>query len=103
MVQTSRHTDTPIIDFLQKFAGQDPFDITDEKLIDQVICEDCLLKINEYDLACMTARNIEAELRSLIQLSKEFDQQMAIKTELKVEPDMNFDSDQDVFDMSPAG
>lgn len=51
----------------------------------------------------MTARNIEAELRSLIQLSKEFDQQMAIKTELKVEPELNFESDQDVFGMSPAG
>lgn len=106
LIQTSRHTDTPIIKFLEKFSGQGIFDTSDKTLINQVICEDCLLKINEYDLACMTAQNIENELRSLINLSHEFDHHMFIKTEtaeLKVEPDLEFpDSDQDAFGMSSA-
>lgn len=55
----SRYTSTPIYRLVEKFLDQS----LDEP--DQCCCDECTKKINDYDLATLTAQNIEAELLDL--------------------------------------
>lgn len=68
------HTDTPVMEILKKFAEE--LDITigqqTRKSTDPIICQMCMIKINEYDLACMTAKAMESQLKDLLQRKKEF-------------------------------
>lgn len=63
----SQHSNTPVYDFVWKFLDNKP-SVRDDS-IDAAnsdwssLCAGCLNKINEYDLACMTAANLEEELR----------------------------------------
>lgn len=61
----SKHSLTHIFDFVWKFLGDQPS--VREDSIDaanaSTVCTTCLNKIDQYDLACVTAEKLEKELR----------------------------------------
>ncbi|KAJ6639549.1 Zinc finger protein [Pseudolycoriella hygida] len=66
----SCHTDTPIMDILSKFAHDLEISTVwckSRKNAQTILCQMCMIKINEYDLACMTAKTMEAELKNMLQ------------------------------------
>lgn len=71
----SEHTNTPIADFISKFLGNYPSyrnwgAVYETKITDERFgCIECIAKINEYDLACVTAERIENELREILLLT----------------------------------
>ncbi|XP_037029896.1 zinc finger protein OZF-like [Bradysia coprophila] len=71
----SCHTDTPVINILKKFAKE--LELTTflpkNRYGSTVICQACMIKINEYDLACMTAKKMENQLKDLLQKKEEID------------------------------
>lgn len=63
----SEHSNTPIFDFIWKFLDDKP-SVRDDTVDGansnwNSICNRCLIRINEYDLACVTSTNLEEELR----------------------------------------
>lgn len=78
--QCTTYTATPIKIYLEQLTGDTPLTQTDDELDEIVLCEECQLKINDYDLACSTARNIENDLRTLLTKSKE----LSIKPEVVI-------------------
>lgn len=69
----SCHTDTPVMDILKKFAKDLEMDtiLPKNRYKSTVICQLCMIKINEYDLACMTAKQMEKQLKELLQKKEE--------------------------------
>lgn len=65
----SSHTDTPVMDILNKFAEDLEMSAfrPSKKSMKTIICQMCMIKVNEYDLACMTARDMENQLKDLLQ------------------------------------
>lgn len=61
----SQHSDTEIIEFIKKFFGDYPPRriIGDET---NTLCMECIIRINDYDLACETAKHIEQELHDIL-------------------------------------
>lgn len=64
----SKYTRTRICTFFDAFLDQNPSKRTE--WTDRCVCTTCLVKINDYDLACQTAERIENELRELLQRDK---------------------------------
>lgn len=65
----SKHSETRIYDFICKFLGKSPSGLrltATNNDNDNCVCIECLSKIDEYDLASITARRVEAELRDLL-------------------------------------
>lgn len=60
----SKYSETRIYDFICKFLGKLPSTRPTSK--DDCVCIECLGKIDEYDLATITARRVEAELRDFL-------------------------------------
>lgn len=65
----SDHTNTRICDFLTKWLGKNA---QIDNLDDDCICVDCLNKVNEYDLLCVAANEIENGLRDTFLLTESF-------------------------------
>lgn len=86
--QCTTYTSTPIKIYLEQLTGDAPLTQSDDDLDEIVICEECQLKVNEYDLACSTARDIENDLRTLLTKSKE----LSIKPEVIIKEEV-FESD----------
>lgn len=61
----SKHSETPICDFICKFLGQELTRLPSND-VDNVVCAECLNKIDEYDFACMTVERVEKELRDVL-------------------------------------
>lgn len=61
----SQHSTTLIIEFIQKLIGDFASHRTIEKDED-IICDQCLNKIEEYDWTCVMAERFEKELRELL-------------------------------------
>lgn len=63
MHQVSRYTGTPVGSILSKFVDED----LKKQRLDQctILCQSCLDKIDEYDLAIVTAERVETELKQL--------------------------------------
>ncbi|XP_031637394.1 zinc finger protein OZF-like isoform X2 [Contarinia nasturtii] len=60
----SKYTETSICEFIKKFLGNHQ---SERKCIDKhCVCIECLNKIDEYDLATMTAQRVERELRDIL-------------------------------------
>lgn len=55
------HSQTPVHLFLEKFAGHSLSSRTEPNFSD-LLCEPCIEKFNEYDLAVVTAQRIQHEL-----------------------------------------
>lgn len=71
----SQHTETRICDFITKWLSDKPTNhrIESTKINssdENCICTDCFEKINEYDLACVTAERIDKELRETFLLTE---------------------------------
>lgn len=60
---SSKYSETPICDFIVKFLGKETNRLCDEE---NVVCSDCLTKIDEYDWACLTVERVERELRATL-------------------------------------
>lgn len=60
---SSKHSETPICDFIVKFLGKETSRLCHEE---NIVCSDCLSKIDEYDLACITVERVERELRDTL-------------------------------------
>lgn len=59
----SKYSKTPISDFIQKLLDSNKptrFSAND------TICDRCLSKFNEYDLACATVKRVETELKQTL-------------------------------------
>jgi hypothetical protein len=98
---SSKHTETPICDFIVKFLGKELSRVVTNEDEENIVCTDCLNKIDEYDLACMTVERVERELRAALLLTesiyatdpvfvdileREFDDETdGTKTSLKIE------------------
>lgn len=61
----SKHSKTSICDLIRKLLDQQ-FDRELKFMNDGRICTDCVKKINEYDLACITVEHIAKDLRDTI-------------------------------------
>lgn len=65
----SKYSETRIYDFIYKFLGKLPsvrqLNASNNDN-DDCVCIECLGKIDEYDLATITARRVETELRDLL-------------------------------------
>lgn len=59
----SKHSETPINDFIVRFLGKETTRFCDEE---NVVCCECLTKIDEYDLACLTVERVEREFRATL-------------------------------------
>lgn len=62
---SSKHSETPICDFINKFLGKESARVTSNE-DENIVCTDCLNKIDEYDLACITVERVERELRAAL-------------------------------------
>lgn len=63
----SKYSETRISDFVVKILGDFPFKREySVECDDNLVCNDCLNKVNEYDLACLTTKRVENELRELL-------------------------------------
>lgn len=64
----SKHTETIILQYLEKFVGHDLSDdinrITSNSL--SVVCQNCIIKIDEYDELYMNASSLEDDLRNML-------------------------------------
>lgn len=77
-VKTTNYTQTPICQIVKTFIGfkddgttrtglvdESLVDAAESLLLDNAFCDSCTDKINEYDLAIVTARRIEQELKDI--------------------------------------
>lgn len=81
---TTKHSETPVYQFLEKFLG---YSIESQEN-DKIVCQDCLIKIDEYDLAFTTAQKIEKELTMLVNRTRtkyEIDSTEYMSKEIKPE------------------
>lgn len=66
----SKYSETRTCEFIRKFLGDYPSEREYESIScdgnDHCVCIECLNKIDEYDLAIMTAKRVETELRDLL-------------------------------------
>lgn len=77
---------------MERLSDQSPLTTTDSELDNIVICDECRAKLNDYDLACSTARDIENDLRTLLNKSKELSTIEATELQLAIkEEDIKFD------------
>lgn len=72
----SEHSKTQIFDFVWKFLDDQPT-VRDDSIDGansnwSLVCARCLNKINQYDLACMTATRLEQELRDELAQTEAF-------------------------------
>lgn len=59
----SKYSNTPVSEFIQRLLGDKRatrFSVNDS------VCNRCLDKFNEYDLACVTVKRVEAELKETL-------------------------------------
>lgn len=66
----SKYSETRICEFIRKFLGNYPSErecvTINNSENEHCVCIDCLNKIDEYDLAAMTAKRVERELRDIL-------------------------------------
>lgn len=65
----SKYSETRICEFIRKFLGNYPSErelISNSNENEHCVCIECLNKIDEYDLATMTAKRMESELRDIL-------------------------------------
>lgn len=70
----SKHSETPVPEFLRKICGDDDFIAPGEEDAtsgQSIICMECVRKIDDYDAACIMKERIEREFRVTLQRSKE--------------------------------
>lgn len=80
----SKYTETRLSDFIVKILGDFPFQREySVECDDNLVCSDCLNKVNEYDLACLTAKRVEDELRGLL---VETAMSLAVERDASIEP-----------------
>lgn len=63
---TSKHSETLICDFIRKFLDNQLSRRPDDTESESIVCIECLNKIDEYDLACITVKRVEKELREIL-------------------------------------
>lgn len=85
----SKHSETPIYKFLEKFTGQTFFE--SDIISKSILCKDCVLRINEYDLATTTAAKVKNELIELIKRT-----QFKLNLE-KINDDIELENDVDDY------
>lgn len=61
----SKHTDTNILTYLEKFVGHDLSDDIN-RIAQSVVCQNCIIKIDEYDELYMNAMTLEEDLRTVL-------------------------------------
>lgn len=66
----SKYSETRICEFVRKFLGNYPSEreylAISNSESEHCVCIECLNKIDEYDLACMTSKRLEKELRDIL-------------------------------------
>lgn len=66
----SKYSETRICEFIRRLLGNYPsereFGSISRSENEHCVCIECLNKIDEYDLACMTAKRAEQELRDIL-------------------------------------
>lgn len=81
----SKYSDTRLSDFIVKILGDFPFKREYSiECAENLVCNNCLNKVNEYDLACLTAKRVENELREL--LVRQTALSLAIENDAPIEP-----------------
>lgn len=60
----SKHTETNIVHYLEKFVGHDLSDNINRS--QSVVCQNCIIKIDEYDELFMNAISLEEDLRNML-------------------------------------
>lgn len=61
----SKHSETNILTFLERFVGHDLSDINRSNS-QSVVCQNCIIKIDEYDELYMNAKRLEDDLRKIL-------------------------------------
>lgn len=82
----SKHSNTRICDIIRKFMDEkndDSMTFDGINSDEDGVCVECMGRIEEYDLAYVTAENIESEFRAKLSRKK------AIKTESTAEKESN--------------
>lgn len=107
----SLHSKTQIYDFVWKFLNDKP-SIRDDSIEAansnwSLVCMQCLDKINNYDLACVTAAKLEQELRDDLALTEALyapqqDIQESYQTEEMAECALTSDANADQNDATSA-
>lgn len=83
----SKYSKTRICEFVRKFLGDYPSErecvAVNGSENEHCVCIECLNKIDEYDLAIMTAKRVERELRDILLHTEAlfFSQSKSVKTE----------------------
>lgn len=62
----SKHTETNILTYLEKFVGHDLSDDINRSNSQSVVCQNCIIKIDEYDELYMNAMALEDDLRTIL-------------------------------------
>lgn len=86
----SSYSETSISSFIKKFSENEQLTRFSEN---DIVCDDCWRKIEKYDLACVTAEQVEFELRSALLATEQIYQKEEI---------VEFLEDDDEIDESTA-
>ncbi|XP_037048061.1 zinc finger protein 62-like [Bradysia coprophila] len=62
----SKHSETNILSYLEKFVGHDLSDDISRSNYQTVVCQNCMIKIDEYDELYMNAARLEDDLRTIL-------------------------------------
>lgn len=61
----SKHSETKILTYLEKFIGHDLSDDV-RSTSESIVCQNCIIKIDEYDEMYVNAKSLEDELRTVL-------------------------------------
>lgn len=87
------YSKTPMKTYLEHLSEQYPLTATDDELDSIFLCDECQLKLNNYDFACLTSKNIEKDLRNLLKKSKQLSHEtdVIIKPEIIIKEENDYD------------
>lgn len=97
----SQHSESRMSDLIQRILGANKLhrNVDDGSHCLRICC-DCVLKLNEYDLACVTAERVQHELQQmLLQTDKLYVENDALESnEIHSRRNTKFDDSNDCFD-----
>lgn len=62
----SKHSETSILTYLERFVGHSLSDHVNRSNSQAVVCQNCMIKIDEYDELYMNAARLENDLRTIL-------------------------------------
>lgn len=90
----SKHSEARICDLIQRCLGTTSLNRNIEDESNQLcICNECIAKFNEYDLACVTAERVGYELQQMLAQTDQLSKETGLSKSVEIETGQNMISD----------